>query len=87
VTQGVISALEKRDSLASRHAASIAAAFGVTLNDLMGDAIEPPNPTRQQILIKLFDGLTKRQQDEVIQDILETKQKNDELLVELKRKA
>lgn len=95
VTQGIIAALEKRDSKASQYAAHIAAALGVSVDELLAGGGQPSekqatatlNP-RQQALLGLFDGLTQRQQEDLIRELQEKKQQNEELLTELlKRRA
>lgn len=95
ITQGIIAALEKRDSETSKHAARIAAALGVSVDALLtgeGPPTEKPaapalNP-KQQALLGLFDGLTQRQQEDLIRELQEKKQQNEELLTELlKRKT
>lgn len=95
VTQGIIAALEKRDSKASQYAANIAAALGVSVDALLTGEGQPPersavpalNP-KQQALLGLFDGLTQRQQEDLIRELQEKKQQNEELLTELlKRRA
>lgn len=95
VTQGIITALEKRDSKASQYAAQIAAALGVSVDVLLtgeGQPVEKPSaPTltpKHQALLGLFDGLTQRQQEDLIRELQEKKQQNEELLTELlKRRA
>lgn len=96
ITQGIIAALEKRDSETSKHAARIAAALGVSVDALLtgeGPPTEKPaapalNPKQQQALLGLFDGLTQRQQEDLIRELQEKKQQNEELLTELlKRKT
>lgn len=95
VTQGIVAALEKRDSETSKHAARIAVALGVSLDALLTGDTNPAegqpkselNP-RQQALLGLFDGLTQRQQEDLIRELQEKKQQNEELLTELlKRRA
>lgn len=95
ITQGIIAALEKRDSETSKRAARIAAALGVSVDALLtgeGPPAEKPavptlNP-KQQALLGLFDGLTQRQQEDLIRELQEKKQQNEELLTELlKRRA
>lgn len=95
ITQGVIAALEKRDSETSKHASRIAAALGVSLEELISGHLTPPKKPdssdlspRHQVLLGLFDGLTQRQQDDLIRELQTTKQRNEELLSELmKRRA
>lgn len=95
VSQGIIAALENRDSKASQYAARIAAALGVSVDELLTDEGQPPaNPPapvlnpKQQALLGLFDGLTQRQQEDLIRELQEKKQQNEELLTELlKRRA
>lgn len=89
VTQGIVAALEKRDSRASQYAAPIAAALGVSVDDLISGSGSPTdkqtpvlNP-RQQALLGLFDGLTESQQEEEIRRLQAQKHQNDELLNEL----
>lgn len=94
VTQGIVAALETRDSRASQYAARIAAALGVSVDELLTgesqaskQAAPALNP-KQQALLGLFDGLTQRQQEELIRELQEKKQQNEELLTELlKRRA
>lgn len=56
-----------------------------------GEAREAPAPEldpREQAMLGLFQGLTQRQQDEMLRNLEKKKQTNDELLNELlKRKA
>ena len=94
ITQGIIAALEKRDSETSKHAARIAAALEVSVDALLtgeGPPTEKPVATlnpKQQALLGLFDGLTQRQQEDLIRELQEKKQQNEELLTELlKRRA
>jgi transcriptional regulator with XRE-family HTH domain len=90
VAQGVIAAIERRDSKTSQYAPQIAAALGVTLEELILDekaaAVRNPRDSlapNERLLVELFKGLTKRQQDAFLARLKEVKEQNDELLVEL----
>lgn len=48
--------------------------------------VDPETQRRHEVLLQYFDGLTKSQQDRFIQDLQETKQRNDELYEELKHR-
>jgi len=43
----------------------------------------PPLNPRQRILLGLFDGLTAKQQEDMIRELEATKRQNDEVLTEL----
>lgn len=95
VTQGIVAALEKRDSKASQYAARIAAALGVSVDELLTGESQPPNQSaasalapRQQAFLALLNGLTEGQQEEEFRRLQDQKQQNEELLTELlKRRA
>jgi transcriptional regulator with XRE-family HTH domain len=97
ISQGIITALETRDTTSSKHVVRIAAALGVSVLDLMAGDGTPPTPTptpptpaltpQQEELLKLFDGLTERQRKKELVSIRTQKQLNDVLLAELKKRC
>jgi transcriptional regulator with XRE-family HTH domain len=71
VSQGAISALEKRDSQSSRHTPALAAALGVSANELHGTDNYELNPKIKHLL-KVAQNLPDYAIDEVIRDALKT---------------
>lgn len=43
--------------------------LGCTVSDLLGEEPTPPDPVRQEF-IRLFDGMSSRQQNELLADML-----------------
>jgi transcriptional regulator with XRE-family HTH domain len=71
VSQGAISALEKRDSQSSRFALELAKALGVSVNDLHDSNNYEINPKIAHLL-KLAQELPDYAIDEVIRDAIKT---------------
>lgn len=71
VSQGAISALEKRDSQSSRHAPALAQALGISVNDLHGNNNYELSPKLSNLL-KVAQNLPEYALDEVIRDALKT---------------
>ncbi len=71
VSQGAISALEKRDSESSRYTSSLAAALGVSTAELHGTIEEYLTPKLKQLL-RVAQDLPDYAIDEVIRDAIKT---------------
>lgn len=48
--------------------------LGCTVSDLLGEEPTPPDPVRQEF-IRLFDGMSARQQNELLADMLRRQRK------------
>lgn len=60
----------KRDSVPSIARVQMLAQYlGRTVSDLLGEDPTPPDPVRQEF-IRLFDGMSARQQNELLADML-----------------
>lgn len=71
VSQGAISALEKRDSSTSKHAGALAKALGVEIGELYGqDNYQFSQQMRAHI--KVMQSLPSYARDEVIRDAIKT---------------
>lgn len=71
VSQGAISALEKRNSTTSKHASALAIALKVTLNDLYEQKTYK-NSNRLEVLHRVAQQLPDYALDEVINNALKT---------------